>query len=212
MWRAITFLKAIGSAAALLAGCNVPVVAPSPLSGEAIAFGAGPGGARDACFTCHGLNGEGDGTTPGLAGLSSGYMLKQLKDYAGHWRDEKTMTPIAARLSDADRIAVSDYYAGLPMPQPDAASTDLTGLALFTTGDAARNLEPCAVCHTPDGKKFGEATPILAGQTAPYIRDQLIAWKESRRRNDARDVMGAIARKLTFGEIDSLARYAGALP
>ncbi len=212
MWRAIIFLTTIGAAVSLLAACNAPVADPPTLAGEAVAFGAGAGGARDACFTCHGLKGEGDGPVPALAGLSSGYMLKQLKDYADQWRDDDIMTPIAARLSDADRIVVADYYAGLPPLRKGAAPADGSAASLFIEGDPARALEPCAACHVVGGKDFGIATPILAGQPARYVRDQLLAWKESRRRNDARDVMGGIARKLTPEEIDSLARHIEAMP
>jgi cytochrome c553 len=206
MWRVILFLCGVGVAA-----CSAPVAPPAELSGEVIAFGGGPGGARDACFTCHGLKGEGDGKTPALAGLSSGYLVKQLEDYAGRWRDEFSMSPIASRLSDADRLAVAGYYAQLDLTARGSAD-DAHARQLFLQGDPDRDLQPCADCHSPGGKSFGLAAPQLAGQTPDYIREQLLAWKQSRRRNDPRDVMGAIARKLSTAEIDSLAAYAVASP
>ena len=65
------------------------------------------------------------------------------------------------------------------------------------------------MCHDESGRKFGLATPALAGQSQAYIRAQLIAWKKSGRRNDPRDTMGAIARKLSYAEIDEIAARAG---
>jgi cytochrome c553 len=210
MWRAIILAGAAG-----LAACSVPVAPARDLAGEEIAFGGGPGGAADACFTCHGLRGEGDGPVPRLAGLSSGYLVKQLEDYAGKWRNDPSMSPIAARLSDADRLAVSSHYAALAVPgvpaEPVAASHE-TGRILYAEGDPGRSLAACASCHDADGDGFGLASPALRGQTAGYLREQLLAWKDSRRRNDPRDVMGAVARRLSAQEIDALAVYLGSQP
>lgn len=207
MWRAIIF-----TGASLATACSAPVALPVQLSGEAIAFGAGPGGPRDACFTCHGLRGEGDSVIPRLAGLSPGYLVKQLEDYAGRWRDDPTMSPLARRLSDDDRLAVSAFYAGLQLPERTPVAASPSVRSLYDNGDPARGLKSCASCHGVDGQEGGLAQPRLAGQTAEYVRAQLVAWKESRRRNDPRDVMGQVARKLTHDEIDSLAAYVEALP
>ncbi|RYG35886.1 MAG: c-type cytochrome [Burkholderiales bacterium] len=207
MWRAIVFFGA-----GLAAACSAPVAPPMQMSGEAIAFGASAGGPRDACFSCHGLKGEGDAAIPRLAGLSTGYLVKQLEDFAGRWRDEPTMSPIAGRLSDADRLAVADYYATLNV-STDRPSGSVTGeQTLFHDGDPARNIKSCSTCHGADGRGGGLAQPRLAGQTSAYVRAQLTAWKESRRRNDPRDVMGQIARKLTDSEIESLAAHVASLP
>lgn len=206
MWRAIIFMG-VGVSAA----CSAPVAPPAQRSGEAIAFGAGPGGPQDACFSCHGLKGEGDGTIPRLAGLSTGYLVKQMEDYSGRWRDEPSMSPIAMRLSDADRLAVADYYAALAAPVGEGSDTAAKS-TLFVEGDPARGLKSCASCHAPTGEEASLATPRLAGQRADYVRLQLLAWKDSRRRNDPRDVMGQVARQLTVEEIDALAIYVEALP
>ncbi|RYG33384.1 MAG: cytochrome c [Burkholderiales bacterium] len=207
MWRAIIFM---GIAA--IGACSAPVAPRAQASGEAIAFGGGPGGPQDACFSCHGLKGEGDGPIPRLAGLQTGYLVKQLEDYAGHWRDEPSMTPIAKRMSDQDRLAVAVYYAALAEPMQAMEQSSTGGEMLFLRGDAERGLEACAVCHVEGGAKAGLATPVLAGQTAPYLRGQLIAFHESRRRNDPRDLMGQIARKLDKDEIEQLVSYIAALP
>jgi cytochrome c553 len=207
MWWAIIFMGT-----GLAAACSAPVEPLVQVSGEGVAFGAGAGGPRDACFSCHGLKGEGDGVTPRLAGLSTGYLVKQLEDYAGRWRDDPTMSPIARRMSDENRLAVADYYAALDLPQQVAFAPVSSAHALYHEGDPARGMKTCASCHGADGRTGGLAEPRLAGQTAEYVRAQLVAWKESRRRNDPRDVMGQIARRLSHEEIESLAAHVAALP
>lgn len=193
----------------VLAGCSAPVVAPRAADGELIAFGGGPGGAGDACFTCHGMEGEGDGLAPRLAGQSAGYLLKQMEDYAARWRDHPEMTAIARRLGDGDRIVVADYYANL-----ESRSEPLRPVigGLFVDGNLKRGLAPCARCHGAGGEGGGLAIPRLAGQPTEYVGAQLHAFKASTRRNDPQDQMGAIARKLTAAEIDALASYVGGLP
>lgn len=198
--------------AGLVSACNAPVAPSVQMSGEAVAFGAGAGGARDACFSCHGLKGEGDGVVPRLAGLSTGYLVKQLEDYAGPWRDDPTMSPIARRMSDENRLAVADYYAAQDLPRQVAFAPVSSAHALYHEGDPVRGMKGCASCHGADGRNGGLAYPRLAGQTAEYVRAQLVAWKDSRRRNDPRDVMGQIARKLSQDEIESLAAHVAALP
>lgn len=188
----------------VLGGCGGPVAAPQPASGRLIAHGGGPGGPGDACFTCHGFNGEGGGRTPRLAGLDAGYIVKQLADYADHMRPDDVMTPIATRMSDGDRRAVAEYYAALSAPPPRAP---MSALSLYHEGDRTRGIRRCVTCHGADGSGKGEAIPAIAGQPARYTAEQLQRWKRSIRRNDARDVMGSTVRGLTDEEIEALAVY-----
>lgn len=204
MWRAIISLGGMA-----LAACGAPIVkAPSAPTGEQVAFGAGPGGASDACFTCHGLEGEGDGVAPRLAGQSAGYLIKQMEDYASKWRNHPQMSAIAARLGDGDRISVARYYASVGSPR---SNPNLSSLVLFHQGDVARGIAKCAQCHGSDAMG-GLAAPRLAGQTEEYIRAQLLAFRASERRNDPEDVMGAMARRLTAAEIETLAAQIAAMP
>ncbi len=122
------------------------------------------------------------------------------------------MSPIAVRLADGDRLAVAAYYAGLPETEGRSARPAMGGWRLYLDGDPERGLAACGKCHGPDGRGGGLAAPRLAGQTAEYVAGELHAWRESRRRNDPQDQMGAIARQLTPSEIESLASYVEALP
>lgn len=163
----------------------------------------GAGGARRACFACHGLDGAGDGiSTPRLAGLEAGYLQKQMEDYASGLRPDPVMTPVAKALDDRARRAVVSYYAELAAPSGGDASR---APALWRQGDAARGLQPCAACHGDRGEGVGGGQPALAGQPEAYVREQLERWRLAKRRNDPRGAMGDIARKLTSAEIDAMA-------
>jgi cytochrome c553 len=198
-------LRSLAYVCLLSAGaCGGPIALPAPVSGELVAYGGGPGGPGDACFTCHGFSGEGGGRVPRLAGLDAGYIAKQLADYANETRRDAVMTPIARRMSDGDRLAVSHHYASLPARSPRAPPIML---ALYHDGDRPRGIRRCANCHGVNGGGEGAANPAIAGQPAEYTAEQLRRWKRSERRNDARDVMGSAARGMTDDEIEAMAVY-----
>ncbi|HCU53537.1 MAG TPA: cytochrome c4 [Gammaproteobacteria bacterium] len=69
-----------------------------------------------ACMGCHGPAGAGiPARYPAVSGQHAAYSQKQLNDFKSGARsnDGGVMGPIAARLSDADIKAVSEYMAGL---------------------------------------------------------------------------------------------------
>lgn len=189
------------AAGLLLASCGVAdedTGAAFKATGELIALSGGDGGAANACFTCHGLEGQGDGATaPRLAGLSVGYLDKQLTDYASQLRPDKVMAPIAKRLTAADRRAVSAYYAALPAPT--VAEPALPAPPIYMAN--------CAACHGENGEGVGPANPALAGQSAAYVAEQLWRFRRTDRRNDPRGVMTASAAALTPVEIEAIATW-----
>ena len=61
-------------------------------NGQVIALSGGSAGAANACASCHGLNGEGDGNlSPRLAGLDRGYLIRQLTFYVDGQRADPRM-------------------------------------------------------------------------------------------------------------------------
>ncbi len=201
-------------AAALSVGCQ-PVDERTgeafTASGQLIALSGGDGGAANACFSCHGLGGQGDGvSTPRLAGLTLGHLQKQLDDYAAERRPDPVMTPIARRLDDGDRRAVAAYYAA--MPAPVTGETLAVAPPLYRTGDPARGLVACASCHGEAAQGVGAGNPALAGQPAGYLLEQLSRWRRGERRNDPREVMIAAAVPLTETEMRALAAWLETLP
>lgn len=178
-------------------------------SGQVIAMGGGAGGATNACFTCHGLQGQGDGvSTPRLAGLDAGYLQKQMEDYANGLRPDDLMTRIARDLDADSRRAVAAFYAGLPSSPPSSASPSAAASpTIWRTGDRSRGITACASCHGPHGQGAGEGQPILAGQPVAYTLEQIDRWKSGKRRNDPRGVMAAAVQRLTDAEARAIARW-----
>lgn len=180
-------------------------------TGEIIALSGGDAGATYACIACHGIDGSGNGAgAPRLAGLDAGYMQRQLAAYADGRRHHALMAHIAQRLSAADQLAVSAHYAAMPAATGGKAPAQMH--PLWVSGDPARGLQPCALCHGMDGEGGGPANPPLAGQPAAYLAEQLDAWAISARRSDPLNVMQQISVRLTPGERAALARYAASLP
>lgn len=175
-------------------------------NGQVIALSGGEGGAANACFTCHGLDGMGDGVSvPRLAGLDAGHLQKQLADYAAETRRDKVMGPIARWLDDDDQLAVARWYAGLPV----AAAQRPAGPAppIWMNGAPERDVAACASCHGADGLGVGRGNPAVAGQPAAYTVDQLRRWKRAERRNDPRGVMALAAAGLSEAEMQSIAAW-----
>lgn len=196
---------------ALLAGCGgAPASDPFTKTGELIALSGGDAGAANACFTCHGLDGRGDGAgAPRLAALEIGYLNRQLDDYALGRRRHAPMQEIAKRLSAEGRQQVSAYYAAMRF---DAVPAAVPPSPLYTEGDPTRGLAPCATCHGRAGEGAGPGNPALGGQPELYLAEQMRLWQRGERRNDPDNLMQRIAAKLSEAEIRSVAAHASALP
>ena len=207
-------ITSVVAAAMVSAGC-APVATHSSdrleQTGQLIALSGAGAGAANACFTCHGLQGTGDGAgTPRLAGLDMGYLERQLEAYADGRRRHAQMGWIAGQLSPAQRELVSAYYSAMPFAMPQSGPAQAS--ALYVHGDPARGIAACAGCHGPDGLGMGPANPPLAGQPAPYLAAQLEAWSKGKRRNDPGGVMLRISQLLTPSERAAVSAYAASLP
>jgi cytochrome c553 len=192
---------------------------PSVAQGQLVAVGGGPGGAGAACFSCHGLQGQGDAGAafPRLAGLDAHYLAKQMDDYAAGARADAVMAPISQQLSQADRRSVALYYAGLSpqAPQVGAAGADAhliqRGAILYAQGSAEHGIQACANCHGPGGRGLSRVYPSIAGQPLSYVETQLRRWQAGVRRNDIADLMGSVARRMTDEDIRAVSAYVAGL-
>ena len=208
-------MRACSALMLLMLGACSPAGRPTPSpftsTGEIIALSGGKAGAEWACFRCHGLNGQGNGAgAPRLAGMGTGYMVRQLEHYAAGLRQNDQMHLIAKKLARKDRVAVSAYYDR--MPSTAATGAPSTTQKLYHEGDPARKIQSCAACHGAQGEGAGLGNPPLAGQPAPYLAAQHFAWREGKRYGDPLNVMLNISRRMTRTEIMAVSAYAAALP
>lgn len=169
-----------------------------------------------ACASCHAADGGGQGAFPRLAGLETGYLQKQLQDFASGSRKHVLMQPIAKALTKEDQAAMAAYYAAMPVParlrslKPPSDTGPGAWLALRGAWD--RSIPGCTRCHGPEGGGVGAAFPPLAGQPAEYIAAQLRAWKAGDRANDPLELMRHLSAQLTAEEIKAVSQWFAAQP
>ncbi|MGE7989735.1 c-type cytochrome [Pseudomonas sp. NPDC089554] len=181
--------------------------------GQKIFNQGGQNPAAMACLGCHGADGKGIAAAgfPRLAGLSAGYLAKQLRDFRSGTRQQPVMEPLAKAMSDDEIHAVSQYLAALPAdPAPDLrrqqiAPDPITRLALY--GDWQRNIPGCVQCHGPGGAGIGEHFPPLSGQPAAYLAAQLDAWRGGTRSNDPNQLMVGVAKAMTADEVKAISEF-----
>ena len=65
------------------------------------------------CFACHGNNGVSNGAIPSIAGLDKEYFVKTMKDFKSGARPASIMKRHAAGYTDAEFVAMGDYFASL---------------------------------------------------------------------------------------------------
>ena len=189
-------------------------------AGAKIASNGGNG--FPACASCHGQHGEGQAAAgfPRLTAQTSQYLARQLNAYASGARVNEVMQPIAKAMSEAQRLAVSDFYAAMTAESnsSDAAAResrtdkDRQGRSLAMVGIEDRKVQACANCHGADGTGSWPAIPALAGQHASYLKAALAEWKNGSRKTDPSGQMPRIAQALTDGEVQAVAAYYAALP
>jgi len=78
------------------------------------------------------------------------------------------------------------------------------GEALYTNGDATRNIIACISCHGAAGNSTISQNPKLAGQHAAYLVKQLSNFTEPSRNNA---VMTAMAKALSPADIQNVTAY-----
>ncbi|PJX23810.1 hypothetical protein CAP48_12075 [Advenella sp. S44] len=171
------------------------------------------------CMACHGANGEGMAAAgfPFLAGMPAAYLEAQLMDFAEGRRKQPVMEPIAKTLNAEQKKAVAAWYASLKPVINPARAVQLQqsypkgkkGAWLAQRGDWSRGLPACVQCHGPGGIGVAPTFPALAGQSATYIKNQLLAWKTGTRAEDVHGLMAHLAGKLTDEEIESVSTYFG---
>ena len=164
------------------------------------------------CVACHGPDGNsGVPANPKLAQQHPEYLVKQLQEFKSGKRTSPIMQGFASMLSDDDMKNIA-LWVGSQKAKPGAAKDkDLVALGerIFRGGIADRQVPACAGCHSPNGAGIPAQFPRLSGQHADYTAAQLVAFRDSGRKNSLQ--MTQVAAKLNDREIKAVADYIAGL-
>lgn len=161
------------------------------------------------CDRCHGTADSPAVSpyVPRLGGQSRAYLLRALGEYRDDHRQSGFMEPVVAALPESSLGDLADYYAALMEPSRgyDPAGEPELGRRLAEEGDPARDLPPCLACH---GEPKRADVPHLAGQSARYLKQQLLLWRAGGRGETAHGrLMARIAQRLSPAQIDAVSAY-----
>lgn len=175
-----------------------------------------------ACTACHGEQGRAapDGYYPRLAGKPAGYLYHQLLNFAEGRRRYGPMAQLVQPLSDDYLLHMAQHFASLDIPYPAPSREaprispqDLErGRQLAVHGNAARQLPACTACHGAALMGTEPNVPALLGLPLDYLTAQLGAWQTGERSAHAPDCMAAIVRRMTPGDIISVASWLSMQP
>lgn len=128
-------------------------------------------------------------------------------DFRQGRRRHDFMEMMARSVDDSDLADIVAYFAQLPAMRGDGSGKDAATALLFAQGDAQRGIVACSQCHGDSDTARRGGVPLLAGQDSRYLQQQLAAWRNGERRNDADGGMNAVARALDDGDIERLAAF-----
>lgn len=178
---------------------NKWIVASLALLLNASLVAAEDAGARtQACIACHGADGVSvNPQWPNLAGQHEDYLVAQITAFRDGERSNPAMAPFVKALSDEDISAIAKHYSSLEVTVTANGDPALV--------DRGENLSAyCKGCHGMQGIPAANLWPILAGQHAPYLQNQLAAFKSGARVNSH---MAAAIANMGDAEFAALAAY-----
>ncbi len=161
------------------------------------------------CAICHGPTGISRADSPNLAGQYAAAIYKQLHDFKSGARANAVMTPFALNMTEQDMRDLAAYYAYLPRLPVSLSAGDKVSPTIVASGAPMRGIAPCGSCHGDIENKL--ASPWLGGQSAVYIKSQLLSFRNGTRKNDTSQQMRNIARAMTIEEIDQAAHFFSSL-
>jgi cytochrome c553 len=180
----------------------------------------------ETCGACHLPSGAGrpDGTFPQLAGQHTTVLIKQMADIRAGLRDNPTMYPFAATLTDAQELAnVAAYIEKLCIPiehgKYDSKPGDNMDKNWKAPADTEKRLadgkalyeKECLECHGKNGEGVKEKFyPVLAGQHYKYLLRQMTEIRDGHRRNANPDMV-KIIKKYNNEQLISISAYQASL-
>jgi cytochrome c553 len=158
------------------------------------------------CAACHGADGNSTNAAyPSLAAQAPLYTYYQLLQFREERRKSDSMSPFAAKLTDADMKDIGAYYAA----QKPAGTAQPVDEARSEAGRIAASRHHCGSCHLP-GYTGQNHIPRLAGLQYDYLVKELRGFKTGAR-PDIDGSMASAAQPLTEKEIADIAWYLAGL-
>ena len=165
------------------------------------------------CVVCHGQDGVSvNPLWPKLAGQHASYLKSQLYEFQkgpnGN-RNNAIMYGISVVLSEEDIDDISAYYASLETSIGTTADEYLIkGQNIYRGGNMEYKIQACISCHGPNGQGNNPAAiPVLSGQHAQYIYQQLKNFQLKNRTNDMNKMMRNIVHRMSEEEMKAVAQY-----
>ncbi|MDR2239033.1 MAG: c-type cytochrome [Zoogloeaceae bacterium] len=169
--------------------------------------------AYEVCGACHLPSGAGrpDGTFPQLAGQHTTVLIKQMADIRAGLRDNPTMYPFAATLTDPQELAdVSVYIEGLCIPT-DHGKYEGADAALQVNKGKELYEKQCKECHGANGEgDKAKFYPVIAGQHYKYLLRQMTEIRDGKRRNANPDMVKVI-KPYTNDQLIAISAYQSSL-
>lgn len=169
------------------------------------------------CTACHGPDGNSSNPIwPNLAAQNPSYIVAQLKAFKAGTRQNPSMAPMVAPLTEGDMEEIANFFAAQTLKvrplAADQSASAAAGAKIYRGGDAERAIPACMACHGPDGGgNPGSGYPALRGQQFDYTVAQLTNYHSGARQTDPQSMMRTVAKRLTEDDIKNLARYVSAL-
>lgn len=221
VWAMVAFLRRLPALDAAtyqqITGSAGGANGPMPIERLEIT-GEPPDLVAESCRRCHGMDGLGrGGAFPRLAGQRPEYLLASLRAYARGERHSGIMQPVASSLQRDAMVRMAAYYAAQPIPYTASAEADNTrsaaGKRIAHEGIPSQLVPACIKCHGPGSHPRNPHYPVLAGQYAEYLVQQLSLFKTGDRGGTPYEhIMRKVARQLTADQIGAVAEYYASLP
>lgn len=160
----------------------------------------------DVCVACHGAGGiSNNPAVPSIAAQPRQFITTQLVMFREGNRKDPLMSPVAARLGNADINDIAEYLSSLPL----APSSRVADEARRAAGKRLTEQYNCVQCHAPD-LRGQQHIPRLAGQQRDYLLTQLRGFIAGTR-FDMDGNMSAAVQGLPDADAQLLADYLSAL-
>ena len=168
-----------------------------------------------SCARCHGLDGMGRGGNafPRLAGLHQEYFVGTLTAYTDGKRHSGIMEPIAARLKREEIEEVAEFYTSQPNDSlSETTDSDMDpaierGKTIAEKGLPKQEVGACVACHRTNRSGHNPSYPVLIGQSADYLTQQLELFQQRHRGGLRAEIMHKIVDGLNAEQIRDVARY-----